>query len=378
MRHTFSFIYCNIFYFVILIFIFIKHQKRNLISNFNLKLLFNSKNIEQALMDAISCVGSKRPKYFFMSKNFNERKNHSNWINNEIKKITPKNVYELCFHGYCGPSIESIWISMEKEDFSIFGPFIPLFVPWIWMIAAHRDKYFIWRDKIISFMEKEYFYITVTYEDNGIEGRNELKNILPDNIIIISGGGKGHIPIPIFLFEYNPNFFRIRTNYKYDLMFAGSLSTHKIRKIMVEQYSYYLGNKFKFYNNSIDWKVEYSNAKFICTPRGMGRGSWRLSETLQSGSVPVYVYNDIIWLPYYDSINWSSFSIVTHISLINETINRIKNTTISEILTMKKRIRDLYPSHFTLNATVHQIKLFLLYGFSISDLRCSSYSSIKG
>lgn len=143
----------------------------------------------------------------------------------------------------------------------------------------------------------------MTQCDEGLEGRKETNYILPDNIIVISAGGKGHIPILLFMAENNPKNFSVGKNFEYDVMFIGKV-THKLRKQMIDQYTKLLGDKFKYFDKFADWKTEYNNAKFICAPRDVGRNSFRLTEILQTGRIPIYIYNDIVWLPYYDSINW--------------------------------------------------------------------------
>lgn len=331
-----------------------------------------------AIRDAVTCVESKTDPKYFWGKSYEERKKHSQWINNEIRKIFPNNLSKHCWFGFCGPWIEDIWEFMEKEDFKIFGPFIPLFIPWTRMWKIKNIKIYLdWRTRIFNLLKKDYFYITICTNSHGIEGRDERKKVIPDNLLIIAGGGKGHIPTLIFMRESNPANFPINNTYEYDLMFAGKL-THRVRDKMVKFYSKKLRSKFIFHKKYINWRIEYNKAKFILAPRGFGRNSFRLGEVLQSGHVPIYVYNDIIWLPYYDSINWSSFSIVTHYSRLSQTLDRIKNTPPLEIARMRKRIIELYNSHFTVNATFNHIRRFLLGGFLESDLRCAKYSGDRG
>lgn len=303
---------------------------------------------------------------------------HTKWINNEIRKIIYNNLSRHCWIGFCGPWIEDIWEGMEKEDYKIFGPFIPLFIPLTKMWKIKNMKIYLgWRNKIFSILSSDFFYITVCTNSHGIEGRDEKRNVIPDNLLIIAGGGKGHIPTLIFMRESNPKDFPINNTYEYDLMFAGKL-THRIRLKMVKFYKKKFGSRFKYHQNYINWRIEYNKAKFILAPRGFGRNSFRLSEVLQSGHIPIYIYNDIVWLPYYDSINWSSFSIVAHYSHLSDTIDKIKNTSPSEIALMRENIKKLYYSHFSVNATFNHIRKFLLGGFLESDLRCAKYSPSRG
>lgn len=347
-------------------------------SNYN---EINSDNLEYindiALRDAIKCVGTKSNAKLFMSKSYKDRKAHTKWINDEIREILPKQMKQHCWAGFCGPWLEDIWIDFEKKDFHMFGPFVPLFVPWVKMWIRNRTTYIDLRDQILKLLTKEYFYITLCTNSAGIEGRDEDHNIFPDNLLIISGGGRGHIPTLIFMREHNPYNYPISDNYQYDIMFIGT-DIYKIRQYMIDNYSKIFGNKFKYRVRYSSWRREYEKSKFILAPRGYGRNSFRLCEVLQTGRVPIYIYNDIIWLPYYDSINWSSFSIITHYTRLEDTVERIKKTTPSEIHKMREKIKSLYSTHFTVNATFTHIKSFLLYGFSKSDLRCAKYSYITG
>jgi hypothetical protein len=126
-----------------------------------------------------------------------------------------------------------------------------------------------------------------------------------------------------------------------------------------------------------EWKQFYERGKFIIVPRGYGRNSYRLGEVLQMGMVSVYVYSDLIWLPYYDSINWSSFAIVARWDKFNETFDRIQQTSVETLREMRMAIRKLYPTHFSVGGQFEQIMRLLRFGFAGSDLRCAKYSSLK-
>ena len=46
------------------------------------------------------------------------------------------------------------------------------------------------------------------------------------------------------------------------------------------------------------WMDDISNTKFNLCPRGFGRTSYRMSEVIQMGRLPVYMFDDVPWLPY--------------------------------------------------------------------------------
>ena len=55
-------------------------------------------------------------------------------------------------------------------------------------------------------------------------------------------------------------------------------------------------------------------SKFVLAPRGYGRSSFRFFEILELGAVPVYIWDDVEWLPYLGIVDYSKFSISIHIS----------------------------------------------------------------
>ena len=332
----------------------------------------NQKN-KQVFIDALNCLhlnSSRFPNYEEIT--IEERRNHTRMINEEIAKLYPSNnLTQHCWLGYCGPWIEDLWIDMQNNPQEDFGPFIPLFVYWVrvWIHDDTHQKYFTFFDKVRELLSPKYLYITVNGNDDGIEGRSLDRNIVPDNLLIISPDGRGHIPTLLFLREYNPRDFNISTDYQYDAMFLGSYS-HRIRIQMVGTFRSQLGSKF-YYRNNIKWQTEYEKAKFILCPRGYGRNSFRFAEVLQTGRVPVFFYNDVKWVPYDGFLNWSSFSIIANISDMNSVIDQIKNTSPEQIVEMRKTIHSLYEEYFTSNATMRHIKAFLTGGFLKSPLRCA-------
>ena len=40
------------------------------------------------------------------------------------------------------------------------------------------------------------------------------------------------------------------------------------------------------------------NSKFALSPRGYGRSSFRIFECFELGTIPIYIWNDINWLPF--------------------------------------------------------------------------------
>jgi hypothetical protein len=273
---------------------------------------------------------------------------------------------------------EDQWNATRNRPFTDFGPFVPLFVPWtrMWHYCwwGRRKQYLDLLHGVLSCIKPSFLYVTFVVNSFGVEGRDERYNILPPNLLILSAGGKGHIPLLLWSTTYNPSAFPITTNYHYDVVFLGVLFTHWLRRFTADFFQRELGNRTRI-DLTPEWRDVYATSKYILAPRGGGRNSYRLAEILQMGMVPIYVYNDIIWLPYYDSINWRGFSLVVRFDKLASVLPIIRNTTGEEIARMRARVHELYETHFSVQGTFDQIFKFLGAGFDGSDLRCAPYSS---
>jgi hypothetical protein len=262
---------------------------------------------------------------------------------------------------------------------SIFGPFVPLFVPWnrLWGCPTNRAP--CYHDTLMDiwfFLLPDFIYVTVSQNSQGIEGVSYCPVPIPENVLVLSSGGKGHIPILLWLREFKPFQFAIVNEYIYDVVFMGSMRTHWIRKLLIQLMVSRLHER-TYASVGTNWTTIYNQSKFILCPRGFGRNSYRLGEVLQMGMVPVFVFNDLIWLPYDDSLNWSQFAIVTRYNNFQEQLDVIRNTSADDAGRMRLRIRELFPTHFSPQGVWRQIFAFLNAGFQNSDLRCALYTHMR-
>ena len=53
------------------------------------------------------------------------------------------------------------------------------------------------------------------------------------------------------------------------------------------------------------WLDVVKNSRFIVCPRGFGRSAFKLYETLDLRRVPIYIYDDLPWLPYMNRLEWT-------------------------------------------------------------------------
>lgn len=122
--------------------------------------------------------------------------------------------------GYGGPWIENYWMRHFKDSVislprqhnasnssssvclsDTFGPFIPLLIPWvdIWLsqggIHGNRNQYPpVFTDTVKALLRPDVAYITVSQNDQGwaLNYYHHLTNVL-----VLSAGGYGHVPIPL-------------------------------------------------------------------------------------------------------------------------------------------------------------------------------------
>jgi hypothetical protein len=93
-------------------------------------------------------------------------------------------------------------------------------------------------------------------------------------------------------------------------------------------------------------------SKFALAPRGYGKSSFRFFEIFQLGCIPIYVWDDIEWLPYKELIDYSSVCISIHVTSIDELPNKLRQIDEEKYNTMRtqyKKIQHLFELEFMCN-----------------------------
>ena len=182
-------------------------------------------------------------------------------------------------------------------------------------------------DKWISEHKSENGYFTIVQMDDGIL----LK--LPSNTIIY-GACTGTIPLPLI---YEDTDFKLESNAiewyqkneqnKHFLCSFVGTETHTIRRQVVGKFN---GKKDFSIIRTNGWSPSVSKdkqdnfisatlkSKFALAPRGYGKSSFRFFEIIILGTIPIYIWDDIEWLPYKDVLDYTNFSISLHISKLDE------------------------------------------------------------
>jgi hypothetical protein len=194
---------------------------------------------------------------------------------------------------------------------------------------------------------KKYFTI-VQHDDN-------VLFTLPKDTIIF-GACSGDIPIPL-IYEDKTNYLesikKISFNEKYiNCSFIGSL-THNVRKKLYDKFKY--DNSYIFNISNWTSNVNKTNAelfievtlysKFVLAPRGYGRSSFRFFEVFKLGSIPIYIWDDIEWLPYKDIIDYSKFCIsinIDEIDKLSKIMEKIDENKYNDMLNEYEKIKYLF------------------------------------
>ena len=213
--------------------------------------------------------------------------------------------------GYSGPWIENHFISkFLDKPLSYFRGLIPLFVQWVDIHVvtfnetekAHPtmsipfNTHATLPKTIMDLLRPDVLYVAVNQDDQGL-GRLTLN--MP-NVFSFSAGGYGHIPLPLIKGELPYQEPPSSGQWKSDVGFFGNprprLSRHQLLA-EVRRQTTEMGMRGNF-NPSPAWEQEIGKTKLNLSPRGYGRTSYRLAEVVQIGRIPVYMYDDMRWLPY--------------------------------------------------------------------------------
>jgi hypothetical protein len=205
------------------------------------------------------------------------------------------------------------------------------------------------QEQLLQYSSDTKFFTVVQWDDGPLLD-------IPKNTIIF-GSCSGTIPLPLIYedtdnkllssgcnYNANTNEYTSKIGFKQREIlcsFIGSL-THPVRDKMKS----ILENKDGFFIQTKGWNPNINqneahnfieitqHSKFALAPRGYGRSSFRFFEIFLLGTIPVYIYDDIEWLPYKDVLNYKDFCISIHESEIEKLPNILENITEEEYNTM--------------------------------------------
>jgi len=217
------------------------------------------------------------------------------------------------YAGYKGPWLENIFIEQFfDKPLSYFNGFIPLFIQWVDAVVLDGEK----GQNVDSIhkllgthLRSDVIYLAISQNDAGL-GKIGIAH---PNMLVLSAGGFGHVPLPLVKGEIDyvplPDMENTELSSKSrnssnawltDIVFIGNF-VQGSRLNMLEQISMEARRArmlTKVLRRHPEWKSVMSTAMFNLAPRGFGRTSFRFAEIIQMGRVPVYLWDDVPWIPY--------------------------------------------------------------------------------
>jgi len=189
-------------------------------------------------------------------------------------------------------------------------------------------------------------YFTVLEYDHMIWDWHQF----PRNVIVFSAGGWGEVPVPLLMgsprWECPPKDIRASFMGKLDGANDHNGLRSRMRDVMLEH---------AILGRGPQWRDIMRRSVFTLCPRGLGRASFRMYEALSVGSIPIYIWDDVEWLPWRDELDWSEFSLSVNVAELDTLPQRLAAISDGQILAMRQRISELYDDYFTLPGMCRQI-----------------------
>ena len=338
--------------------------------NFKKKYLTN----QEIFQIGIKCLSNSKSPYGVPNHTFveNAEKRYNHYIDLKKKTEEFRNVPGFCYGKYCGEWVEEVWINtFINEKFETFGPYIPVFIPWLNIYKKcneNKQCYQSYVKRIFELLEPDFLYITVVQSARGITESYYNSMQVPSNLIILNPAGIGHIPIPHLMRVLNISDIEPS---QYVASFIGT-SFYLTRKKTIEYFANKYKNKFFFATRLKNWVNISKKSKVSLSPRGYANACWRTYEMLQQGFIPVIISDDIPWLPYRNTdIPWKDMIIIGHISELDIIDQEIQKITEDRRLKMRETILK-YRHFFTYHGLMEEIALFMQ---GRGHLKCDLYNT---
>jgi len=194
------------------------------------------------------------------------------------------------------------------------------------------------------------YFVVVQYDD-GV-----LLKLPPNTIVYGSCSGDKALPLiyqdTTFTLESKPT----KTFHEKEILcsFVGT-TTHTVRNIVIDEFKNNTSFKIIYntswspvvHKNNQDIFIETTvNSKFALAPRGYGRSSFRFFEICKLKTVPVYVWDDIEWLPFKETIDYTKLCVSVNIKDI-QTLQSILENISEEQYTSMLMYYDEIKEYFT-------------------------------
>ena len=227
---------------------------------------------------------------------------------------------------------------------------IPIFWTTAYLDGINVQRY-------VSSLPRDRRYFAVSQHDDAI------KEKLPDDTVVFSAGGNsGGIPIPLVCSPICTEKDKGPVQIEWLASFVGS-DTHPIRRDIVHLYED--NPDFKIITKPWSFNVNRSDqynftevtkrSIYTLCPRGYGAQSFRTYEAMQLGSIPVYIHDDNVWLPYNDIVPWDTFSVLVHQKDLPDLEKILTSISINQCFDMKKVGEDMIKNYFNIDSVCENV-----------------------
>ena len=282
-----------------------------------------------------------------------------------------------------GRYMEEFFFDYFQQNKSSFAETGFIYIPAFWtnfQIDEHFPKY---KDAlqqeldeaVKQFPETTKFFTVVQYDD-------AVRLTLPKNTLVF-GACSGHIPLPLIYEDITQsldNIPKVSFSDKPALAsFVGSVTSPARHAL----YNFQKTSGAPWFINTCDWTnnvrqdraILYADvsrqSKFVFAPRGYGRSSFRFFEVFKLGSIPIYIWDDVEWLPYKDELNYENFCISVHvndIASLQGKLGSITEDTYNNMIENYKKVKE----YFTLPGMSDYILEYLKKNSTL-DIQSISY-----
>jgi hypothetical protein len=184
--------------------------------------------------------------------------------------------------------------------------------------------------------DKKYF--TICQWDDGI--KNNLSGL---DIIKFSSGGVGDYQIPLI----NQPHQKERKEKNIFASFIGVIGgRHRIREYLRERYSNVEGYFISESQGFDKFKEIMERSVFSLCPRGYGKTSFRINESLNLGAIPVYIYDEP-WIPFEDELDFNEYGVLLHQGQLDDLDNILKSYNQEKINKMLEKGEEVYREYYT-------------------------------
>ncbi len=380
------------------------------------RLTVGSSGQPQRLLRAGECIALSEPRMKLTYPT--DAEEHFTSVHAALRPWLRKRSRACTGAGFCGMQVEDLWIASFGARAGLrhrmglsnatapdgplratFGPYVPLFLPWnaleraAWGSGSRYPRGLL--EAVARTLRPDVLYVTVSQSNMGLFGGTALEGALR-NVLVLSAGGFGHVPLPLLqkplralrhargggraagggLAAANkteraalllpPSERPFLSSYVGNLGHAPHAGRLWMRRL-AEASCWLLGQRFASYHGP-EWVPVMARSRFSLCPRGYGRNSFHLAETLQLGLVPVVVHTDVPWIPYAARVEAEAAS-VSSVFGLPWLLLRLSRQTDAQVEAREEGARRLAASHFTLDGLAGQIAAFLLD--QPTDLECT-------